>query len=260
MNRRIGRLLPALALLILSAGCAPRLAKLPSGPGTSYAEFATAYAQATELCRNVRTQRAVLRVSGPFRADVDAGFAEPSRVRLELPAPGRPIFVFVTDGDRATLVLPREGRVLRDAPPAAILEALAGISLAPDELRRIVAGCGLGTAPPTSGRTFGPDWVAVDAGDTVHWLKTAAGGEWQLSASTRGPLEVRYGSYLVGRPALIRLRVPARDGRPATDLTLRLSQVDFNEPLDASVFEADVPPNAVPLTLEELRRSGPLGK
>jgi outer membrane lipoprotein-sorting protein len=262
VNRRIALLFPALALVIISAGCAPRLARLPVGPGASYAEFATAYAQATQACRDVQTMRAVLAISGRagrrFRAQIDAGFATPARVRLELPAPGKPIFVFVTTGDRATLLLAREGRVLRDAPPAATLEALAGVSIAPDELRTIMAGCGLGTTQPTGGRGFGADWVAVDAGDAVHWLRQI-GGTWQLAASTRGALDVRYTDYAAGRPGTVRLRTTTREG-PTTDLTIRLSQVDLNEPLDASVFEVEIPADAVPLTLDELRRSGPLGK
>ena len=44
-----------------------------------------------------------------------------------------------------------------------------------------------------------------------------------------------------------------------TDLTLRLSQLEINMPLDAAVFEVEVPADATPLTLDELRRAGPLG-
>jgi outer membrane lipoprotein-sorting protein len=263
VNRCITLLFPALALSFIAASCAPRLAKLPSGPGTSYADFATAHAQATQACREVQTMRAVLAISGRagrrFRAQIDAGFATPARVRLELPAPGKSLFIFVTNGNRATLLLPREERVLRDAPPAATLEALAGVSLEPDELRTIMAGCGLGTAPASGGRAFGAAWVAVDAGDVVHWLHQV-GGSWQLAASTRGALEVRYADYVTGRPGTVRLRTTPREGSPTTDLTIRLSQVDVNEPLEASVFEVEIPSAATPLTLDELRRSGPLGK
>ena len=207
--------------------------------------------------------RAVLAISGRagrrFRAQIDAGLATPGRVRLELPAPGKSIFVFVTANDRATLLLPREGRVLRDAPPAATLEALAGISIAPDELRTILAGCGAGVAPPTAGRAHGSEWIAIDAGDTVHWLHQV-GGAWQLAASIRGSLDVRYSDYAAGRPSTIRLRMLPREGQPNTDLTIRLSQVDINEPLEAAVFDVEIPAGATPLTLDELRRSGPLGK
>jgi hypothetical protein len=36
-----------------------------------------------------------------------------------------------------------------------------------------------------------------------------------------------------------------------------LSQVDTNTPLDASAFRVDVPPNAVPITLDDLRHARP---
>ena len=45
-----------------------------------------------------------------------------------------------------------------------------------------------------------------------------------------------------------------------TDLTIRLSQVDINEPLGADVFLVDVPADATPMTLEQLREAGPLGR
>ena len=62
-------------------------------------------------------------------------------MRLEAPAPfGRPIFTLAMHDDAATLVLNREGRVLRDAQPAELIEALTGVALNPDELRAAVAG------------------------------------------------------------------------------------------------------------------------
>ena len=53
-------------------------------------------------------------------ARIVAGFAAPAQLRLEAPAPfGRPVFVLVARGQDATLVLYRDGRVLRGAPPDA---------------------------------------------------------------------------------------------------------------------------------------------
>jgi len=206
--------------------------------------------------------RAVLSVSGRagrrLRAQIDAGFEAPARVRLELPAPGKPIFIYVAKGNAATLLLPREGRVLRNAPPADTLDALAGVRLGPEELRRIVVGCGLGTGQPTAGRIYGSEWTAVDIDGATAWLQRA-GGAWRLAAATQGSLDVRYADPIGGRPQTIRLRA-TRDGSAATDLTIRLSQVDTNETLDAAVFEVEIPPDATPLTLDELRASGPLGK
>jgi outer membrane lipoprotein-sorting protein len=49
------------------------------------------------------------------------------------------------------------------------------------------------------------------------------------------------------------------DGRATADLTLRLSDVDINTTLDPKTFDVDLPARAVPITLDELRRAGPLG-
>jgi outer membrane lipoprotein-sorting protein len=254
-------LLPSIASLCFLTACAPRLARLPSGPGTPFPEYTAALTQAREQCADVRTMRAVLSISGRagrrLRAKIDAGFEAPAKVRLELPAPGKPLFIFVANGNAATLLLPRDSRVLRNAPPAATLEALAGVRLDPSELRTIVSGCGIAGDEPKAARAFG-GLVAVDAGDATTWLQQVDGA-WRIVASARGPIDVRYADFAGGRPSTIRLRTSPQDGRP-TDLTIRLSQVDVNERLEPAVFEVEVPENAVPLTLEELRQSGPLGK
>ena len=254
----------AAALAVLAAGCAPRLASLPTGPGADFPEHAAALAQATAACRDLRTMRAVLRITGRaagqrFRASLDAGFAAPGQLRLELPAPGRPYFILVATENRATLLLARDERVLADAPPAATLEALAGVSLTPEELRTIVGGCGFGAGTSTAGRTYGSGRAAVDVGDAVVHLEQRGGGPWQLAAVVRGAVDVRYSDYVAGRPATVRLRAAAAADR-ATDLTIRLSQVDVNETLDADVFRVEIPAGATPITLDELRQAGPLGR
>lgn len=252
------------AALLCSVACAARLPPLPSGAGTPFADFPGAYAQATDSCRSVRTMAAVLEISGRAagsrfpRAKIDAGFEAPGKVVLELPAPGRPFFTFAVNGGSATLLLQRDGRVLKDAPPADTLEALAGVSLAPDELRQIVAGCGFG-GEPAAGRTLSPHWTAIDTAGSVSYLQQVA-GRWRLTAATRGPLEVRYADFVGGRPATIRLRANGSDRDRATDLTIRTSQVDINEPIAASAFEPEIPAGAKPMTLDELRRAGPLGR
>ena len=57
----------------------------------------------------------------------------------------------------------------------------------------------------------------------------------------------------------MRLRATPQDG-VAADLTMQLSQVEINVTLAREVFDVEVPRDAVPLTLEELRRAGPLGR
>jgi hypothetical protein len=192
------------------------------------------------------------------RGRIDAGFEAPARARLEGIAPfGKPVFVLVADGTRGTLVLPREDRVLRDAPPDQIVEALAGVALGPDALRTAIAGCGLTAAAPTAGRSFPDGWTAVAQPEGTTYLRQAAGA-WQVAAATRGPVTVIYSDYASGRPATIRLRAETQ-GRASADLTLRLSDVEINIPLDPKAFNAEIPEHPVPLTLDELRRAGPLG-
>ena len=63
-----------------------------------------------------------------------------------------------------------------------------------------------------------------------------------------------------GRPSTIRVRTASAQARVRPIITLRLTQVESQHvPLDDAVFDADVPRDAAPLTLEELRSAGPLG-
>ena len=193
-----------------------------------------------------------------LRGRVDAGFAAPARARLEGIAPfGKPVFVLVGDGDKGTLVLPRDERVLRDAPPEQIVEALAGVRLGADDLRTILSGCGFPDAPPADGRAFSNGWVSGSTANGALYLSRVGEG-WRVAAATRGPLTVTYADYAGTRPTTVRLRSTS-DGRASADLTLRLSDVEINPTLDPKTFDVDLPAHPVPMTLEELRRAGPLG-
>ena len=251
-------------LFALAAACAtPKPPSFPTGPGTPFPEFGSAYAEATASCAHIDTFTASMALSGraartKLRGRIDAGFAAPARVRLEGIAPfGRPVFVLTAQDDRGTLILPRDDRVLADAPPAAIVEALAGVALTPEALRRAVSGCGFSSGEPRSGQLYGEATAAIALPDGTMFLRRGD-AVWQVAGATRDTLTVAYTDYANGRPSTVRLRAES-GGRVSADLTLRLSQVEINVPLDAKVFEADVPPRAVPLTLEELRRAGPLG-
>jgi outer membrane lipoprotein-sorting protein len=256
----------ACVLLVLASGCAPRLAPLPAGAGTPFPDYRTAYDEATGQCRGVRTLVGVMALSGRagrsrMRGNVEVGLEAPDRARLEAPGPfgSRPIFIFVARGGSATLVLPRDRRVLADETPEGIVDALAGVALSPAELRRALAGCGLGETEPGAARSFADGWLAVDAGPVTQWLRRT-GDAWRLMASQRAGLEVRYSEFQSNRPVAIRIRrAPGGSGGVETDLTIRLSQVDLNVAVDPSAFEVEVPPDATSITLEELRRAGPLG-
>jgi hypothetical protein len=236
---------------------------LPSGAGTPFPDFVSAYTQATSACRSVKTMSASLSLSGragstKLAARIDAGFAEPSRLRLEgyprVHFGGKPFFVLVANGETATLVLTRDDRVLRGAAPAAIVEALAGVALDPGELRAVVAGCALGAGPPAAGRSFANGWATVDAADATLFLRQED-GHWRVAAARRGSLTIEYTEFVAGRPSTVHLYTNPPSGTAPADLTLRTSQVEINQPLDDTVFNLEVPRTATPLTLEELRRA-----
>lgn len=253
-----------LAVPVALTACAPKALILPSGAGTPFPEFNTAYQQATAKCSGVKTITASMGMSGKagsttLRGRIDAGFAAPDRARLEglHPVFGKPVFVLVAAGGRGTLVLTREDRVLRDAPPDQIVEALAGVPLGPDALRTAISGCGFGGTAPGAGREYPNGWIAAPVGDGDLFLRHGAAG-WEVAAATRGPITISYADYGAGRPATIRIRALS-GGRTNADVTLRLSDVDINTTLDPKVFQAELPDRPIPLTLDELRRAGPLG-
>ena len=253
----------AIAGCVLSAACARGVPALPGGAGTSFTDFGPAYEQATSRCRQVRTFAGVLGLSGragdqPVRGSVDAGFAEGGRIRLEGKPPalafGKPIFILAGRGGDATLVLPRDNRVLPGAPTKDIIDALAGIALTADELRAAVTGCGFGIVSPTAARSYPNGWLALEAGETTIWLRNI-NGAWTPAAAVRGPLEIRYDQVNGPYPGRIRIRTAPTGGAVAADITLKVSDVDVNIELGPEAFTVAVPDGAGPLTLDELRRS-----
>jgi hypothetical protein len=253
-----------LIALAAASGCAPKLAALPSGPGTPAANYAEAYTQATAECRGVRTLSASLGLSGRardtrLRGRIDAGFASPGQIRLEGSPPvsfGRPLFILVGREGDATLLLPRDKRILTGARTDAIIEQLAGVALSADEMRAVVSGCGFGVVAPTEGRSYGDGWMALDAGEGTSWLRNT-GGVWRLSAVVRAPLEVRYEAFASQYPSRIRIRTAPSSSAAHADIVLTVSGVDVNVPLGPDVFRVDVPDDAAPITLEELSRAVP---
>jgi len=261
MNRQFG----VVALGMITA-CAPKPPTLPSGTPTPFPDFRSAYEAATQRCQGVKTLTVSMSLSGragstKLRGRIDAGFEAPARSRLEGIAPfGKPVFILVADGSRGTLVLPREDRVLADAPPDRIVEALAGVALGADTLRTIVSGCGFGGAPAgDEGQKFSNGWVGGRTLESVVFLRPA-GAAWTIAAAARAPLTVFYANDSAREPASIRIRTEEK-GRAAADLTLRLSDVETNTTLDPRTFDIrpDLPAKPVPMTLDELRRAGPLG-
>ena len=190
------------------------------------------------------------------RGRVHAGFERAGSMRLEGVAPfGPPAFILVARGREATLLLPRDERVVRGAEAADILGALTGVSLAPADLQAILTGCVDATPRPTGGRLHGNGWASIelDSGATLYAQRQ--GQTWQLRAARRGPWQVEYATSGGSLPSAVTLHSedPVR-----VDLTASIGQIETNVDLDAAAFTVDVPANAEPLSLDALRASGPL--
>jgi outer membrane biogenesis lipoprotein LolB len=232
---------------------------LPSGTGTATTEYSEPFAAASAECRDVRTLQAELGLAGnagrqKLRGRVLAGFA-PGAMRLEAVAPfGSPAFILVADGSRGTLLLPRDRRVLQNAAPEEILEALIGLTLGPDDLRAALSGCAKAGAEPKSGREYGPEWMSMDlaSGGTVYLRRQAS--VWRLVAARYAGVDIEYVEFTGVRPSQIVIRASN------ATLIVSLRQVEVNGDLPHDQLVAvNVAPGLQPMTLEELREAGPLG-
>lgn len=240
--------------------------KLPSGAREPAADIRDAVAEATTACRRVTSISTEVGASGSvggqrLRGRLLAGLAAPSSARLEAVAPfGQPVFIFVARGSDATLLLPRDNRVLEHGRPAEVLEAIAGVPLDAAELRSVLLGCAM--APDSdSGRRVGDEWrVVSDGPNDVYLRRESRSGPWHIVATVRrdaggAQWRAEYRDYQNGLPRSVRLVAP--DSK-RFDLRLALSQVETNVPLGPEVFRVEIPPAAVPIALPELKQAGPL--
>ena len=138
----------------------------PAGTPTPDPTAADAFATATASCRGFRSIEGELALSGRaggerVRGRVLTGLESGGAVRLEASAPfGAPFFILAGRNERATLVLPRERRVLKDTGVPKCSSASTGLALGADDLRLIVSGCLVdtrraGRRPAVAGRMAG---------------------------------------------------------------------------------------------------------
>jgi len=252
-----------LGLSVLLASCAPRLLRLPTDPGAPAPDFLLTYRAATAACSGVKTLTAELGLSGRaggrgIRGRAIVGVERPASLRLEGVAPfGPPAFILAARAGSGTLLLPRDERVLRDTPPQDILGALTGISLNPADLQAVLTGCLVSGGEPTAGRLHQNGWLAVDLpGEATLYLERR-GTAWQPRAGRRPGWQIEYAPSQGNFPENVRIRSvnPAVD----VDLTASVGQLETNVAIAAAAFAVDVPSDALPITLEELRDAGPLG-
>jgi hypothetical protein len=254
----------AIAAAIVTASCAAPLLKLPSTSGAPAADAAEAVAGALTACRAVRTLTAEVAVSGEVggrrtRARLVVGVAEPGSAYLEAPAPfGSPIFVFAARDEDATLLLPRDRRVLEHGRPSDVLEAVTGVPLTPSELRSTLTGC---ADRPDARAARQPDnrWRVIPGDVALFFFRERDAAPWRLAAVVHHEpapeWRVEYRDFLNDLPRTIRLTSSVSD---RFDLRLALSQVEINVAIPAETFRIQIPAGTAPIGLQELRDAGPL--
>ena len=256
----------------LSCSCSAPLMKLPAGPGIFAPDTADALAQATAVCRAVRTITADVTVRGSaggrrVGGRLAVGLAAPASVRLEAPAPfGQPFFILAATQGDATVLL-RDGRVLEHGRPDEVLEAVAGVPLGVSDWRATLTGCASDMTDAVQGRQLGAEWrlVRIQPEGEMFLHRARARAPWQLvavvhpSAGSRAGWRSEYHDFQNGLPRTVRVTSVKSNGPGSAgfDLRLALAQVDINQPLEAGAFRVTIPPSATPMTIEELRQAGP---
>lgn len=256
-----GRRLVLVACVLAWAGCAARMPQRPAGATTPDPTALDAFTSATRACRGFRTLTAELALSGRAGGEqlagrVHAGLEAGGAVRLEGIAPfGAPVFILAGRNERATLLLPRERRVLQETAVPEVLERLTGLALGADDLRLMVSGCLADHATPTDGRQWPGGWQAVALGpERVAYLRSRQ-GQTVVVAADYGPWRIDYAEHTSGYPRVVRVR---RAGDAATDVTARVGQLEVNTEIDPRAFTLDIPSDADPMTLDQLRSVAPL--
>ena len=233
------------------SACASRALTLPADPGAPLPDFADVHRQASAACTGVRTLTAELGLSGraggrALRGRAIVGFERPASIRLEGVAPfGPPAFVLAGSGADATLLLPRDNRVLRGARAEDILGALTGVALSPADLLAVLTGCVTAMPVASAGRRHQNGWASLDLeGGATLFLEREPTG-WQIE------FPEWQGSF----PATVRLRYT--DPKLDVDLTASVSQLEANVAVDPAAFTVTVT-EELAMSLDELRDAGPL--
>lgn len=247
--------------LVLTGGCATRVFTPPAGGGTPFPEAAEVWSAATARCRDARVFVAEIRINGwvgsrdtRIAPTMHGAVTRTDDIYMEVPAPfGSPFLQMAGRSGNATLVLPRDRRVLRE-PAREIVAALTGLRWGARELLDVLSGCAVTPAGDVRGERFGRD-VRMTLSPTAHAWVREDGGRWQVRAAQIDGWLVEYRLFQDAWPREVRVTAA---GATPVDLKFSLSKVQVNIELPASAFTLTAPEGFDPMSLEELRASGPL--
>jgi hypothetical protein len=265
MDRSRGHRQRALFLLaMLTASCAGRAVfVVPRGPGGPAPEAAAAWSTLATACRATTSYRSEFaltgrigdrRIRGLASARLFTALAANGNIGLEATVSGQLLFRLGGAADEATLLLRDQNRVAT-ARPSDILDALIGVPIEPARLLAIVSGCVTTTA--SIDRAVRYDGILeIATSDATVYLAPAAAG-WQARAGRFGNVTVDYFTFERGLPRDLRIATTGTTG-PAVTLDLGVRTVRTNDVLDPALFRVTIPDGATPISIDELRRVGPL--
>ena len=143
-------------------------------------------------------------------------------------------------------------------PAQDILDALIGVRLAPDVLRRVLSGCLLSSSEPVDGRVYGTKWLVVEMRDGNENYLQFDNDLAKLVAVRSGNLLTKYSDFLGAMPRRVQMTRFGVSGAIEVEVTVLLAQIRVNAPLSKEIFSVDIPTTFIPITLENLRSAGPM--
>ena len=261
-SQTFGAVLPAILLFwALGSSCSRALFVPPAGPGEPAPEAPAAWSEATAACQRVRTYSAIVTLSGTVRGSRFPGLTMVTALtadggaHLQAHASGRQIFLLAGRADQASLWLREENRVVT-APLEDIVQNLADVRFGGDDLLAILAGCAVRSFEIASARRYGA-LVSVETTQGRVFIEQIDGA-WAAKGAVVDNLIVDYRQRDGPMPSDVVLGTPEQ-GAAGVTLRFRPEQVALDEALRPQLFALPASAaSATPMTLQELRDSGPL--
>lgn len=251
-------------LVMMASACAAKLYVPPIGPGVPFAEAATVWRDLTARCRVANVFVAEIRVDGwvgegasrqRVSAPIHGALTRDDDIYLEVPAPGRSYLQMAGRAGQAVFLLPRDERFLH-AASRDIVEALTGLRWGAKDLLNVLSGCVTTPTAEFTGVSYGMRASIELGGNSRAWVRQRDGA-WQLDAATRDGMLIEYREREGAFPSSIRVSSSAPGVTPLK-LTFSVSQRQINSDLQSSTFVLAVPPDFVPITLDDIRVTRPL--
>ncbi len=259
----VARVLAGIALSFSVSACATVAFVRPVDVATPAPAESDALARANATCDSRQSYSGSLGLTGKLGTRRIPGLASAvlyvvvtrdGQVGLEAQVSSQRVFRLGGTAPRATLFLPADARVVVDRADE-IVDALIGVRLGPERLFGILGGCASAGVGPGIVERVGEALRVRTSGATTFLLRTA--GQWRPVAVDFDDLSVDYQEWKDGLPRRVLLRSRDRAGRPAA-LTLTVKSAELDAPIRVSAFQVNVPEGTLPMSIDELRSTGPL--